>query len=111
MIREERVFVATCDISGDVRGKGFPALALGPVTFAGVDRIRRAMPLPAPAGRVPSLPRSLTAVLDDFVAGATVGGRFGAVHLDAYLRFNRFGAEKVANFSEAELRAHYAEIH
>ena len=28
MIREELVFVATCDISGHVRGKGFPAREL-----------------------------------------------------------------------------------
>ena len=28
MIREELIFVATCDISGLVRGKGFPAREL-----------------------------------------------------------------------------------
>src|SRR5437879_9543697 len=36
-----------------------PYLALGAVIFAGVDGIRRALPLPAPGAAAPSLPRSL----------------------------------------------------
>ena len=38
-----------------------PYLALGAVIFAGVDGIRRALPLPAPGGTVAALPQSLTA--------------------------------------------------
>jgi hypothetical protein len=33
------------------------------------------------------------------------------LHRDAYLRFKRVEAEKVAGFSPAELCAHYAEIY
>ncbi len=88
-----------------------PYLALGAVIFAGVDGIRRALSLPVPAGAAPSLPQSLTAALDNFAASATVGRWFGAVHRDAYLRFKRVEAEKVADLSAAELCAHYAEIY
>ena len=79
--------------------------------FAGVDGIRRALPLPAPGGTVAALPQSLTAALDNLAADTTVGGWFGPTHLDAYLRFKRVEAEKVADLSEAELCAHYAEIY
>jgi glutamine synthetase len=103
--RQFNVEFRACDAAAS------PYLALGAVIFAGVDGIRRAMPLPAPAGTVPSLPRSLRQALDNFAASATVGGWFGTVHLDAYLRFKRVEAEKVANLSEAELCAHYAEIY
>jgi glutamine synthetase len=88
-----------------------PYLALGAVIFAGIDGIRRTLPLPAAAGAAPSLSQSLSAALDDFAASAIVGGWFGAVHRDAYLRFKRVGAEKVADLSVAELCAHYAEIY
>jgi glutamine synthetase len=161
VIREELVFVATCDISGHVRGKGFPARELKarvrrgvgwtgsnlmmspqgptwdtpfgtagdldlakpaqhfcagvlhhmPAICAGVDGIRRALPLPAPGGTVAALPQSLTAALDNLAADTTVGGWFGQTHLDAYLRFKRVEAEKVAGLAEAELCAHYAEIY
>ena len=79
--------------------------------FAGVDGIRRALPLPAPTGAAPSLPQSLTAALDNFAASATVGGWFGAVHRDAYLRFKRVEAEKVAGLPHPELCARYAEVY
>jgi glutamine synthetase len=88
-----------------------PYLALGAVIFAGVDGIRRALPLPAPGGTVAALPQSLTAALDNLAADTTVGGWFGPTHLDAYLRFKRVEAEKVAGLTEAELCAHYAEIY
>ena len=43
MLREELVFVGTCDIAGHVRGKGFPA-----------QRDRRAHVARASAGRIPT---------------------------------------------------------
>src|SRR3954470_11173691 len=38
MIREELIFVGTCDIAGHVRGKGFPARALDARRRTGVGR-------------------------------------------------------------------------
>ena len=88
-----------------------PYLALGAVIFAGADGIRRALPLPESAGSPPSLPHSLGAALDLLAASPTVGQWFGPTHLDAYLRFKRVEAEKVAELSPADLCAHYAEIY
>ena len=87
-----------------------PYLALGAVIFAGVDGIRRALPLPA-SGAPQSLPRSLPEALDRLAASETVAGWFGPAHLDAYLRFKRVEAEKVAGLSPAELCARYAEVY
>jgi glutamine synthetase len=88
-----------------------PYLALGAVIFAGVDGIRRALPLPASAGDPPALPRSLLEALDRLAASETAAGWFGPTHLDAYLRFKRVEAEKVAELSHPELCARYAEIY
>jgi glutamine synthetase len=88
-----------------------PYLALGAVIFAGVDGIRRALPLPAPGGTAPSLPRSLPEALDRLAADETAAGWFGPTHLDAYLRFKRVEAEKVAGLAPAELCARYAEVY
>ena len=79
--------------------------------FAGVDGIRRALPLPAPGDTAPSLPRSLPEALDRLAADETAAGWFGPTHLDAYLRFKRAEAEKVAEHSPAELCARYAEVY
>ena len=86
-----------------------PYLALGAVIFAGVDGIRRQLPLPS--GTAPALPRSLPDALDRLAASETVGGWFGPTHLDAYMRFKRVEAEKVAGLSPAELCARYAEVY
>ena len=88
-----------------------PYLALGAIIFAGADGIRRALPLPAPGGTPPSLPRSLPEALDRLAASETVAGWFGTTHFDAYLRFKRVEAEKVAEFSPAELCPRYAEVY
>jgi len=88
-----------------------PYLALGAVIFAGVDGIRRALPLPAAGAAAPSLPRSLPEALDRLAADETAAGWFGPTHLDAYLRFKRVEAEKVAELSPAELCARYAEVY
>ena len=88
-----------------------PYLALGAVIFAGVDGIRRELPLPARPARRAHLPRSLPEALDRLAASETVGGWFGPTHFDAYLRFKRVEAEKVAGLSPAELCARYAEVY
>jgi glutamine synthetase len=88
-----------------------PYLALGAVIFAGVDGLRRALPLPAAGGTTPSLPRSLPEALDRLAADETALSWFGPTHLDAYLRFKRVEAEKMAGFSAAELCGRYAEVY
>ena len=88
-----------------------PYLALGAIIFAGADGIRRSLPLPGPAAAPPSLPASLGAALDHLATSEAALRWFGATHLDAYLRFKRVEAEKVADLSEPELCAHYAEIY
>src|SRR5271169_2252584 len=103
--RQFNVEFRVCDASAS------PYLALGAVIFAGVDGIRRALPLPAASGAPQSLPRSLPEALDLLAASETARQWFGAVHGDAYLRFKRVEAEKVAALSPAELCAHYAEIY
>jgi glutamine synthetase len=86
-----------------------PYLALGAVIFSGVDGIRRELPLPS--APPPALPRSLPEALDRLAASKTVAGWFGPTHLDAYLRYKRVEAEKVAQLSPAELCARYAEVY
>jgi glutamine synthetase len=86
-----------------------PYLALGAAIFAGTDGIRRSLPLPVGTPR--SLPRSLAEALDGLASCEAAHRWFGETHLDAYLRFKRVEAEKVASFSETELCAHYAEIY
>jgi glutamine synthetase len=86
-----------------------PYLALGAVIFAGVDGIRRELPLPS--GSPQALPRSLPQALDRLAASETVAGWFGPTHFDAYLRFKRVEAEKVAEVPPAELCARYAEVY
>ena len=88
-----------------------PYLALGAVIFAGTDGIRRAMSLPPPHTTPQSLPQSLDQALDLFAASEAVGGWFGPLHKEAYLRFKRVEAEKIAALSPSELCAHYAEIY
>jgi glutamine synthetase len=103
--RQFNVEFRACDAAAS------PYLALGAVIFAGVDGIRRALPLPGPATAPPSLPQSLGAALDVLAASEAALGWFGATHHDAYLRFKRVEADKVADLSNSELCAHYAEIY
>jgi glutamine synthetase len=88
-----------------------PYLALGAVIFAGADGIRRALPLPATSGTSAMLPRSLPEALDRLAASETVAGWFGPTHFDAYLRFKRVEAEKMAGLPHPELCARYAEVY
>ncbi len=88
-----------------------PYLALGAVIFAGVDGIRRELPLPKASGTPQALPHSLPEALDRLAASELVAGWFGPTHFDAYLRFKRIEAEKVSQFSPTELCARYAEVY
>ena len=88
-----------------------PYLALGAVLFAGADGIRRSLPLPLAEAKPELLPQTLDKALDNLEASEAVGGWFGPLHRDAYLRFKRIEVEKVAGFSPVELCAHYAEIY
>jgi glutamine synthetase len=103
--RQFNVEFRVCDASAS------PYLALGAVIFAGVDGIHRGLPLPAAGAAPTSLPSSLDRALDLLAASESAGQWFGAVHSDAYLRFKRVEAAKVAALSPAELCAHYAEIY
>jgi glutamine synthetase len=105
--RQFNIEFRVCDASAS------PYLALGAVIFAGVDGIRRTLPLPETGtGTAPlSLPSSLDQALDTLAASELVAQWFGSVHRDAYLRFKRVEVEKVAALSPAELCAHYAEIY
>jgi glutamine synthetase len=87
-----------------------PYLALGAVIFAGADGIRSGMALPASSAPA-HLPHSLPEALDKLAANETVAGWFGPTHFDAYMRFKRVEAEKVAGLSPAELCARYAEVY
>jgi glutamine synthetase len=102
--RQFNVEFRACDAAAS------PYLALGAVIFAGADGIRRGLALPE-GGERPLLPRSLGEALDRLAASASARQWFGATHLDAYLRFKRVEAERVAGFSPSELCAHYAEIY
>src|SRR5262249_60016990 len=86
-----------------------PYRARGAVIFAGADGIRRSLPLPS--GAPPELPHSLPEALDRLAASETVAQWFGPVHFDAYLRFKRIEAQKIAGLSPAELCARYAEVY
>ena len=75
-----------------------------------VDGIRRELELPK-SGSPEHLPHSLPEALDHLAASETVAGWFGPIHFDAYMRFKRVEAEKVAGLSPAELCARYAEVY
>ena len=77
-----------------------PYLALGAVIFAGVDGLRRGLELQT-SGAPKHLPQSLPEALDRLAADQTVAGWFGPTHFDAYIRFKRVEAEKVAGLSPA----------
>jgi glutamine synthetase len=87
-----------------------PYLALGAVIFAGVDGLRRGLELQT-SGVPKQLPQSLPDALERLAASPTVAGWFGPTLLDAYIRFKRVEAEKMAGLSPAELCARYAEVY
>jgi glutamine synthetase len=85
-----------------------PYLALGAIVHAGVDGLRRALPLPTDT---PSLPRSLSDALDELATSEAARAWFGEVHRDAYLRHKRAEVEQVKALDPADLCARYAEVY
>jgi len=102
-----------------------PYLALGALIWAGLDGVRRALPLPAfseanfwelsdaerrAVGFQP-LPRSLAESLDLFAASAVARDWFGDDLFDAYLMFKRSELKAVEMLTPAEICAKYAEVY
>jgi glutamine synthetase len=100
-----------------------PYLALGAFIHAGVDGIRKRLPLAAPtnvAGMNESerkahalrlLPPSLGEALDNLEATPEAKDWFGATYLDAYLRHKRAEIKMVEALPESERCALYAETY
>jgi len=100
-----------------------PYLALGAMVFAGVDGIRKKLPLAAPkdvakmseserrTAGIRQLPTSLGAALDNLAATPEAKDWFGATYLDAYLRHKRAEIALVASLPESEQCELYAEAY
>ncbi len=100
-----------------------PYLALGALVHAGVDGIQKKLPLTAShdvaamseskrkAAGIHPLPSSLGEALDNLEATPEAKDWFGATYLDAYLRHKRAEIAMVADLSDAELCARYAETY
>jgi glutamine synthetase len=102
-----------------------PYLALGAVIWAGLDGLRRCLPLPEfsetsfwemnddqrRAWGAQPLPRSLPESLDLLAASSTAREWFGDELFDAYMRFKRAEAKAVEGLSPAEICAKYAEVY
>ena len=87
-----------------------PYLALGALLWAGIDGIRRELPLPA-GGVGEALPHSLGAALDRLAATPAAHEWFGDVLLDAYLRHKRGEIRLVGDLDPAEQCRRYAEVY
>jgi glutamine synthetase len=102
-----------------------PYLALGALTWAGLDGVKRKLTLPEfsetnfwdmseaerqAVGARP-LPRSLGESLDLLTASDTARSWFGDEFFDAYLRFKRAELKAVDGMTPAEICARYAEIY
>ena len=97
-----------------------PYLALGALVFAGVDGIRRKLPLPEPrnvaamsaaertAAGIRHLPQSLGEALDALAATPEAGEWFGPTYLDAYLRHKRAEIAMLGDADETEQCRRYA---
>jgi glutamine synthetase len=96
-----------------------PYLALAALVHAGVDGLRKKIPLesPAEAGAAegathgPPLPRSLGEALDRLEATPEARAWFGPVSLDAYLRHKRAEIRFLEGLTEAEQCRRYADTY
>lgn len=102
-----------------------PYLALGALIWAGVDGLRRALPLPSfsqadfwtlsdaqrRAADCTPLPRSLAEALDLLAASAPARDWLGDELFDCYIRFKRSELKAVEGLSPAEICAKYAEVY
>jgi glutamine synthetase len=89
-------------------GAASPYLALGVIVHAGVDGMRRKIPLKASKEEAPALPQTLGEALDRLEATPEARDWFGPVYLDAYLRHKRAELLMVADKSEEAQCALYA---
>jgi len=102
-----------------------PYLTLGALIWAGLDGLRRGLPLPPfsdadfwelseeerrAAGYAP-LPRSLAEALDLLAASAPARDWFGDELFDCYIRFKRSELNAVEGLSPTEICAKYAEVY
>ncbi len=92
-------------------GSASPYLALGAVVHAGVDGLRRALPLPPQGVAPPPLPHRLPEALDRLADSEAAHSWFGPTHLEAYLRHKRAEWDQVKDLAPAELCARYAEVY
>jgi len=102
-------------------GVASPYLALGVLIRAGLEGIRRELPMMQPLAEDPAemdeerraeagvtaLPASLDVALESLVADATVCGWFGDDFLATYLALKRWEATFAATTAEAEVFARY----
>jgi len=104
-------------------GAASPYLALGALVHAGIDGIRRRLPL-APAAHVAAmseaardaagikpLPRTLGEALDALEHDAAAREWFGATYLGAYLRHKRAEIRMLGDADEAEQCRRYGEAY
>ena len=94
--------VRVCDAAAS------PYLALGALVFAGADGVARQMEIPETET---ALPTSLNAALDLMDASTAMKTWFGPVFFEAYMRHKRSEVVYVAELSETELCARYAQIY
>lgn len=85
-----------------------PYMALGALLFAGADGIARKLTIPETEA---ALPHSLGEALDLMEASEIVKSWFGRVFFKAYLWHKRSEAAYVADLSDKELCARYAEVY
>jgi glutamine synthetase len=83
-------------------------MALGALVFAGADGVARQLEIPETET---ALPTSLGAALDLMEASAAMKTWFGPVFFEAYMRHKRSEIAHVADLSDAELCARYAQIY
>jgi len=101
-----------------------PYLALGAMVWAGLDGVRRKLPLAPPrtdfwnmteaertAAGIRELPHSLDEALQNLEADPAVKEWFGAEFFDVYLRFKQAERHAVAGLDPAAVCARYAEIY
>lgn len=101
-------------------GAASPYLALGALVHAGVDGIRRKLPLAVAkdvaamsdaerqAAGIRPLPQSLDEALDALAATAPAKEWFGATYLDAYMRHKRSEIAMLGDADEIEQCSRYA---
>jgi glutamine synthetase len=92
-------------------GSASPYLVLGAILHAGVDGIRRRLPLPDSSTLPTALPRTLGQALDEMERSEPVLAWLGPVFMEAYLRHKRAELNHTSAWSATELCDRYAEVY